>query len=81
MEDIGTWEIFVKKSTDGGASWLDGIQIPNSGDPDKIHMTIDITNSSYRNNIYVAYTDLALDPKPIKFSYSSDGGGCIFHAH
>ena len=54
--------------------------VPHSGDPDKNHITVDITDSPYKNNIYVAYsdfTDYPLESAPIKF-YSSTNGGSLF---
>ncbi|MCD6256085.1 MAG: exo-alpha-sialidase, partial [Deltaproteobacteria bacterium] len=71
----GVWHLRVKKSTDGGANWLKAVDIPNVGSPDKNHMTVDVTNSPYRNNIYVAYTDFTSFPgSPIRFSRSTNGG-------
>jgi hypothetical protein len=76
LEEPGTsWKVRVKKSTDGGANWSNFVEIPNAVDPDKNHFTADITNSIYRNYLYVAFTDfISVSGNPIKFSRSTNGG-------
>jgi hypothetical protein len=65
----------VQKTTDGGETWLPAVEIPNAGDPDKNHMTIDATMGVYGDNIYVGYTDFADFPEsPIRLSRSTDRG-------
>ncbi len=76
----GVFYLRVKKSTDGGITWTNSIDIPSPGNADKNHMTTDITNSQFRNNLYVAWTDFynynngGNPNNPIKFSLSTDGG-------
>lgn len=64
-------KLVVRKSTDGGGTWPSTHIIPNTGIPDKNHMSVDITSSPYRNRIYVAYTEFQANPKPIKLSRST----------
>lgn len=66
-----TYQLFVKKSADGGANWQSAVQIPNANNVDKNHMAIDVTNSPYRNYVYTAITDY---DNAIKFSRSTNGG-------
>ena len=76
LEFVGlTYQLKVKKSTDGGATWSASVQIPSAGDADKNHMTSDPTGGLYANNLYVGYTDFAFFPgSPIKVSRSTNGG-------
>lgn len=71
LEDVGYgWQLFVKKSTNGGTNWQSAVQIPNTSDPDKNHLTVDVTNGSYRNYVYTAI----MDNSAIQFSRSTNGG-------
>jgi hypothetical protein len=70
------WGLNVLKSSDGGSTWYAEVSIPNVGDADKPHMTIDNNPSSpYQNYIYVAWTDFSgSGPYRIKFSRSTNRG-------
>ena len=81
----GYWidRIVVQKSTDGGASWSDGVGVGfvSPREQDKEWITADLTNSPYRNNIYMAWTEFdnygsstAGDSSRILLSRSVDGG-------
>lgn len=76
MEDTGGgYLLFIKKSSNGGATWQNAVQIPGLVDPDKNHAIVDVTNSLYRNYVYVACTEsINYDFSPIKFSRSTNGG-------
>jgi hypothetical protein len=77
LENISeNWSCRVKKSTDGGVTWLTAKIIQQAGSPDKNHITSDITSSPYKNYVYVAFSDMTdgLETKPIKFSRSTNGG-------
>lgn len=75
--------IVVQKSTDGGRTWNDGagIGLNPPKDQDKEWLAADLTDSPFRNNIYVAWTEFdrygSPDPEDrtrILFSYSGDSG-------
>ena len=76
--------IIVQKSTDGGASWNSGAGVgynPPVREQDKEWLAADLTNSSYHDNLYMAWTQFdsygSADPKDssrILFSRSTDGG-------
>jgi hypothetical protein len=57
----GRWgdRIIIQKSTDGGLTWNDGtftgLNRPKFEDKDWI--SVDLTNSIYKNNLYVAWTE------------------------
>jgi hypothetical protein len=82
----GYWidRIVVQKSTNKGISWSSGVGIgynPPSRNQDKEWLAVDWTNSPYRNNIYVAWTEFDAygsanpqDSSRILFSRSTDGG-------
>jgi len=82
----GYWidRIVVQKSTNKGISWSSGVGIgynPPSRNQDKEWIAVDWTNSPYRNNIYVAWTEFdsygssnPQDSSRILFSRSTDGG-------
>jgi len=82
----GYWidRIVVQKSTDGGTTWNTGAGIgynPPRRNQDKEWLIADMTNSSYRNNIYAAWTEFDAygsaspnDSSRILFSRSTDGG-------
>ena len=57
----GSWldRIVVQKSTDGGLTWSEGVGIGLNPpkDQDKSIMTADRTQSQYRNNLYIAWTE------------------------
>ncbi len=82
----GYWidRIVVQKSTNKGISWSSGVGIgynPPSRNQDKEWLAVDWTNSPFRNNIYVAWTEFdsygssnPQDSSRILFSRSTDGG-------
>lgn len=58
----GYWidRIVVQRSTDGGASWNNGAGIgfaPPRKNQDKDWLAADMTDSPYKNNLYVAWTE------------------------
>ena len=81
----GDWldRIVVQKSTNGGATWSDGVGVGLNPpkDQDKEWLAVDLTMSPYRNNIYMAWTEFdaynSADPADstrILFSRSTDHG-------
>ena len=79
----GSWldRIVVQKSTDGGMTWNNGIGVGLNPpkDQDKEWLAADKTNSPYRNNLYMAWTEFdhygshsELDSTRILFSRSED---------
>ena len=83
--DDGDWvdRIVVQKSVDGGVTWSDGagIGLNTPKVQDKEWLAADMTDSPYRDNIYVAWTEFdalwSNDPEDstrILFSRSSDHG-------
>lgn len=82
----GYWidRIVVQKSTNGGVSWNTGTGIgfnPPRKNQDKEWLIADMTNSSFRNNLYVSWTEFdeygsasATDSTRILFSRSTDAG-------
>jgi hypothetical protein len=81
----GYWidRIIVQKSTDDGESWNDGVGVGfvSPREQDKEWITVDQTQSPYRNNIYMAWTEFDNygsitpgDSSRILFSRSVDGG-------
>jgi len=81
----GRWadRIVVQKSTDGGLTWNDGtftgLNRPKFEDKDWI--SVDLTNSTYKNNIYAAWTEFdslfvadTSFKSRILFSHSTDAG-------
>ncbi len=82
----GYWidRIVIQKSTNGGQSWNSGTGIgfnPPTKVQDKEWLATDMTNSPYRNNLYVAWTQfddygssLSTDSTLILFSRSTDAG-------
>ncbi len=82
----GYWidRIVVQRSTDNGVSWNDGAGIgfnPPNAQQDKEWLAADMTNSPYRNNIYVSWTQFdsygstnSADSSRILFSRSTDHG-------
>lgn len=84
--DSGYWidRIVVQRSTDGGGSWNSGVGIgynPPARQQDKEWLAADLTDSPYRNNLYVAWTQFdsygsasPLDSSRILFSRSTDAG-------
>jgi hypothetical protein len=78
-----TWldRMVVQKSSDGGKTFNDGSYTGLRGfhDQDKPALTCDLTNSPYRGNLYLAWTEFdtygSLNPSDssrILFSYSTD---------
>ena len=81
----GYWvdRIVIQKSTDNGINWNDGVGVGYNPpkNQDKEWLAVDLTNSNYRNNLYVAWTEFdkygSADPNDssrILFSHSSDEG-------
>ncbi len=81
----GSWldRIVVQKSTDGGLTWNNGIGVGLNPpkDQDKSWLAADRTNSPFRNNIYLAWTEFDTygssspsDSTRILFSLSDDQG-------
>jgi hypothetical protein len=81
----GDWldRIVVQKSTNGGATWSDGVGVGYNPpkDQDKEWLAVDLTTSPYRNNIYMAWTEFDVlhsanpaDSTRILFSRSTDHG-------
>ena len=81
----GRWgdRIVIQKSTDGGLTWSDGtytgLNRPKFEDKDWI--SVDLVSSSYKNNIYAAWTEFdklftpdTLYKSRIMFSRSTDSG-------
>ena len=75
--------IVVQKSTDGGLNWNGGVGVGYvpSKNQDKEWLIADHTNSPFRNNIYMAWTEFddygsyfPLDSSRIRFSRSTDSG-------
>jgi hypothetical protein len=85
-QNSGYWidRIVVQKSIDGGATYNNGVGIgysPPRKEQDKEWLIADHSNSIYRGNIYMAWTEFdeygSVDPQDssrILFSYSSDQG-------
>ncbi|MBC7884574.1 MAG: T9SS type A sorting domain-containing protein, partial [Saprospiraceae bacterium] len=63
---------FVYKSTNGGASWNNGVYI---GGGDKQWMTIDRSDGMGEDNIYSSWTASFSDCPPGNFTRSTDGAG------
>jgi hypothetical protein len=81
----GYWidRIVVQKSTDGGATWSDGVGVGfhSPRQQDKEWITPDLSTSPYRNSLYIAWTEFDSyestqpgDSSRILFSRSTDGG-------
>jgi len=82
----GYWidRIVVQKSTNGGINWTVGASIgfsPPRKNQDKEWLVADMTNSPYRNNLYVAWTEFdyygsaaSTDSSRILSSRSTDAG-------
>jgi hypothetical protein len=75
--------IVVQKSTNGGSIWSDGVGVGlnHPKDQDKEWLTADLTDSIYRNNLYLAWTEFdaidssdPADSTRILFSRSTDHG-------
>ena len=84
-DSVGYWidRIVVQKSTDGGLTWNDGVGVGFNPprNQDKEWMGTDLTNSPYRGNLYLAWTEFdrygSFDPSDssrILLSRSTDGG-------
>ncbi len=81
----GEWldRIVVQKSTDGGQTWNTGagVGLNGSKDQDKEWLAADMTNSPYKHNIYMCWTEFdeygsyrVSDSTRILFSKSTDNG-------
>ena len=81
----GRWadRIIIQKSTDGGLTWNDGTYtgLNRPKFEDKEWISIDMTNSIYKNNLYVAWTEFdtlwyshPAYKSRILFSRSTDAG-------
>ncbi|MBI3194257.1 MAG: exo-alpha-sialidase, partial [Ignavibacteriae bacterium] len=82
----GYWidRIVVQKSTNGGQTWNDGVGIgfsPPQKNQDKEWLIADWTDSPYRNNVYMAWTEFdsygsssVFDSTRILFSRTTDAG-------
>ena len=84
----GYWidRIVVQKSIDGGVSWQNGVGVgfnpPFRRVQDKEWLAVDLTDSEYHNNIYMAWTEFDSIWSPyfdrhrsrIRFSRSTDQG-------
>ncbi len=81
----GYWidRIVVQKSTDNGLKWTNGTGVGYSypKHQDKEWMAVDHSNSEYRNNLYMTWTEFddygssnGKDSSRILFSYSNDEG-------
>lgn len=81
----GDWldRIVVQKSTNGGATWNDGVGIGLNGskDQDKEWLAVDRTDSPHAGSLYMAWTEFdvygsssPLDSTRILFSRSTDHG-------
>jgi len=77
-------QMVVQKSADGGQTWDIGIGVGLHGEKlqDKEWLEADMTNSVYKGNLYMAWTEfdkyesaLPEDKSRIRFSYSSDHSG------
>ncbi|HTR98624.1 MAG TPA: exo-alpha-sialidase [Bacteroidota bacterium] len=75
--------IGVHRSTDGGMTWKDSAQIGHNPpkQQDKDWVTADLSDSPYRNSVYLAWTQFdaygsraPADSSRILFSRSTDGG-------
>ncbi|MEJ2720825.1 MAG: glycosyl hydrolase, partial [bacterium] len=81
----GDWldRIVVQKSIAGGVGWSDGagVGLNPPKDQDKEWLVADLTDSPYRNNLYMAWTEFDLygsrspsDSSRILFARSTNGG-------
>ena len=82
----GYWidRIVVQKSTNGGSNWNTGAGVgfnPPSRNQDKEWLAVDMTNSPYRNHLYMSWTEFdsygssnPSDSSRILFSRSTDAG-------
>ena len=82
----GYWidRIVVQKSTDNGITWDSGSGIgfsPPMKEQDKAWLAVDRTNSKYRNNVYMSWTEfdeygspLPSNKSRIRFARSTDNG-------
>ena len=73
--------IYVRRSTDGGATWekqahavIEHATQPGIPFEDKPYIAADNTGSKYAGNLYVGWTEFRLDESVILFSRSTDGG-------
>jgi hypothetical protein len=70
----GNGDVFVARSTNGGALWTQ-VNIANTSGHERPHMTIDRNPySAYKNYIYAGYTDLNAVGHPVLVSRSTDQG-------
>ena len=82
---VGYWidRIVVQKSTDNGITWNDGagVGFVEPKNQDKEWLAVDLTQSQYKGNIYMTWTEFddygssnPNDSSRIKFSKSTDQG-------
>jgi hypothetical protein len=71
--DNRNYDIYFKKSTDGGATFSKGINISNNSGYSE-HPQIAVSGS----NVYVAWTDNTLLNQEILFKMSTDGGNTFY---
>jgi hypothetical protein len=80
-----TWidRLTIHRSSNGGRSWFDSVTVGLNGTKaqDKEWLVADLTNSPYRNNLYMAWTEFdvygsknATDSSRVLFSRSTDNG-------
>ncbi len=81
----GYWidRIVVQRSTDNGQTWNDGagVGLTYPKNQDKEWLAVDLTNSRFRNNVYMSWTEFdsygsnsSNDSSRILFSRSTDNG-------
>lgn len=73
--------IFVRRSTDGGATWeaqahavIEQPTKPGIPFEDKPYIAADNTSSKHAGNLYIGWTEFRIDESVILFSRSTDGG-------
>ena len=68
--------VYVSKSTDGGLTWGDPVEVADNTlteFQDKEYIAVDATGGSHDGNVYMSWTRFAFN-YPIFFSRSTDGG-------
>ena len=67
----GNWEISFAKSTDGGKTFADPINISNSPDSRSVGARI----AAQGNNVYISWVEIKPGEKEVMFRASNDNGG------